>query len=416
LLCGSAVLLVGSDVLERHWFPTLTTGWRHALLTTRAGIVTAAGSGIIYLIMRRYHLRLSHTAEQLSRLLEAYGTPNSSRQLFENPHLAHCRDVLGCTKRDCPMFNAPGTRCWQVMALGGGSGNGGAPPVTIQQCHECKVYRMSCPDGLTKLGESFNNLVFLLDQEADQVRLMRAQMVEKEKMVAIGQMAAGIAHEIGNPLSSISSIVQLIKRKGTAETAMGQLELIQGHIQRISATVRHLSTLARPISERWEFVDLGLALEEAVRLVSFDRRARNVRVLFEPPAGLPKTYALRGQMQQVFINILLNALDAMPEGGTLSVAAVQHGRHIVFTFEDTGYGIPEGAGRRIFEPFFTTKEPGRGTGLGLTVSYGIVQKHGGIIDFLSRDGRGTVFTVEIPVLHDKPEETGEANHHTLSRR
>ncbi len=317
------------------------------------------------------------------------------------------------------MYDAPGERCWQVMALGDGSGDGGGPQVRIQHCLGCRVYQQSCPDGLTKLGESFNNLMFLLDHEADQVRSMRAQMVEKEKMVAIGQMAAGIAHEIGNPLSSISSIVQMVKRKRGGDSDLSQLELIQTHIQRISSTVRQLATLSRPVCDRWEFVDLGVTLEDAVRLVSFDGRARPVEIKFARPGTLPKTFALRGLVQQVFINLLLNALDAMPEGGTLTVGAAAHVRHIVFRFEDTGHGIPPGTGRRVFEPFFSTKEPGKGTGLGLTVSFGIVQKHGGRIEFAPRGGgpprgdcQGTVFTVTLPILNEAPEE-GHARIHDL---
>ena len=244
-------------------------------------------------------------------------------------------------------------------------------------------------------------IVYLLMRR--QQRRLRSQMVEKEKMVAIGQMAAGIAHEIGNPLSSISSIVQMLKRKGALHPQSEQLDLIQAHIQRISATVRQLAGLARPTSEHWEHVDLGPTLEEAVRLVSFDGRARRVKMDFTPPAALPPTYAVRGQIQQVFINILLNALDAMPDGGTLSVRAEHHPWAIRFRFEDTGCGIPAAIGRRVFEPFYTTKEPGRGTGLGLAVSYGIMQKHGGTIDFAARNGGGTVFSVEVPVLTGAPD-------------
>ena len=404
LLMGCAAIFVGSDVVEHHLFPGLTTGWRHFLLTARSAIVTGMGSAVVFLVMRRQQTHLADTAEQLGRLLESYGFDAPARVHFENPHLVSCRDVFDCDKTDCPVHDSAKGRCWQTVALSRASRDGRTPQVTIQQCHDCTVYRLSCPDGLTKLGESLNNLMFLLDEEAEQVRRMRAQMVEKEKMVAIGQMAAGIAHEIGNPLSSISSIVQMLKRRGDAPQHAEKLDLMQTHILRISATVRQLAGLARPTSEHWEYVDLGPTLEEAVRLVSFDGRARKVSIDFVSPAGLPQTYAVRGQLQQVFINILLNALDAMPDGGTLTVRAEHHPWAIRFRFEDTGCGIPAEIGRRVFEPFYTTKEPGRGTGLGLAVSYGIVQKHGGRIDFAARNGCGTVFTVEIPVLTELPDQ------------
>lgn len=300
------------------------------------------------------------------------------------------------------MYKADHGRCWQEVALRQGHSDYDTPEVSIQQCHECEVYRTACPDRLTELGESFNNLMFLLEEEANQVGSMRAQMVEKEKMVAIGQMASGIAHEVCNPLSSISSIVQMLKRTGTNEPGTEELELIETHIRRITTTVRQMVSLARPSELRWQKADIGDILEEAIRLIKFDRRAKNVEVVFIPPDTLPLTYVLSGQLEQVFINLSLNALDAMPDGGKLTITTKKDHGSIVVEVEDTGSGIEIELGRRIFEPFFTTKEPGHGTGLGLAVSYSIVRKHGGSLDFESTPHKGTVFRVEIPILKEIP--------------
>ena len=406
ILCACASLFVGSDVVEHFYFPNMPTGWRHFLLTIRSALITAIGCAVVYLVMRHQQKRIEATAEQLSRRLEAYRSNSGAHTRFANPNLVHCREVLECSRTNCSMFHSHEHPCWQVVALSKALRNGnagGTPEVTIQQCHECEVYKRSCPDGLTQLGESFNSLMFMLDEEADQVRRMHAQMVEKEKMVAIGQMASGIAHEISNPLSSISSIVQMLRRKPLPKTEVEQLDLIQKHIQRISETVRQLGSLARPVADRWELVDLAPTLAEAVALVSFDRRARNVDIVFQKPESLPRTYALRAQLQQVFINLLLNALDAMPRSGSLKIGVDVRPDRLIFHFDDTGCGIPASIGRRVFEPFFTTKEQGRGTGLGLSVSYGIVQKHNGRIDFVSLDGRGTRFTVSLPVVTQAPE-------------
>jgi len=404
LLFGCVGLFVGADVIERHVFPEMPTAWRHGLLALRATMVTGIGLLIVYAVMKRHQERIGAAAELLARRLEAFRSNSTSAARFENPHRVHCREVLDCQRTECPMFNATEPPCWQVVALSKMARDGRPPNRTVQQCHVCKVYRVSCPDGLTKLGESFNSLLFMLEEEAEQVRRMHAQMVEKEKIVAMGQLAAGIAHEIGNPLSSISSIVQMLKRRPSSDTNPQQLDLIQKHIQRISTTVRQLAGLAHPATERWEWVDPTTTLEEAVNLVAFDRRARRVKIAREVPAALPNTYVLRGQLQQVFINLLLNAFDAMEGGGLLKVRAKTRSRSIAFEFEDTGCGIPPEIGRRIFEPFFTTKEQGRGTGMGLAVSYGIVQKHGGTLDFMPRPGGGTVFRVEIPVTDRLPEQ------------
>ena len=397
-----AVLFVGWEVAERHFFPTLSVGTRHALLTLRAGVITAVASATVYLLMRRQQHRLAGTAERITGLLESYAARRSPAERFENPNLVHCRDVLNCQRRDCAMYDSPGRRCWQDIALRHNVGDQHIPEVTLQQCHECEVYRLSCPDKLTELGESCNNLMFLLEEEAKQVGTMRAQFVQKEKMVAVGQLAAGIAHEVCNPLSSISSIVQVLKRARSAGPRNEELELIETHVQRISATVRQLVSLSRPSVERWESADVGEILDDVVQLVTFDGRARQVDITFERPRSLPRTFVLHGQLDQVFINLSLNALDAMPDGGRLVIAVREEHGSIVVCVEDSGCGIGPETARRIFEPFFTTKEPGRGTGLGLTVSYSIVEKHGGSLDVTSTPGKGAAFRVEIPILSKAP--------------
>jgi signal transduction histidine kinase len=398
-----AILFVGWDMVVRWLFPAMSTGLRHGLLTAWAGVVTVITSLVVYLLMRREHRKLSATAELLTRLLGSYQANPGAAARFDNPHLVGCHRVTNCDRTDCPMYETPDDRCWQVMALKRAGGVHAVPQFELERCLECEVYRRSCPDKLTELGESFNNLMFLLKQESKQVGRMRAQMVEKEKMAAIGLISAGIAHEIGNPLSSISSIVQMLKRSGSSTAMNDELDLIGTHIQRITRTVRQLVSLARPSAERWDLVDIRKTLEEAVQLVTFDRRARNVDICFDLPEALPKTCGLRGELQQVFINLSLNALHAMPNGGKLTIRARKRRDHILVQVKDTGDGISSELGRRVFEPFFTTKEPGQGTGLGLAVSYGIVQKHGGEIDFESTIGEGTAFTVEIPILDEPPD-------------
>jgi signal transduction histidine kinase len=397
------VAFIGWEVIESHLFPTMSTGLHHFLLTIRALLTTLIGCFVVYYLMHRQQLRLSRTAERLANLLESYlADPNTSER-FENPHLRHCKEVLDCKYTECPMYDSPGERCWQVMALSGTDQDHVSPGMEIQKCHECDVYRLSCPDEFTELGESFNNLMFLLQEEAKSLGHMRAQMVEREKMASIGQLASGLAHEIGNPLSSISSIVQVLRRSGVNGFMTEQLNLIQTHIQRITGTVHQLGRLSRPGVDRWDLIDVGKALEETVLLISFDRRAGNVEIVFEPPKSLPNTYGLTGQLEQVFINLSLNALDAMPEGGVLTIKAWNTRSNIVVEIQDTGCGMSPEMGRRIFEPFFTTKEPGTGTGLGLSVSYGIVQKLRGTIEYSSTLGKGTVFTIYLPIMEKKPD-------------
>jgi signal transduction histidine kinase len=301
------------------------------------------------------------------------------------------------------MYDSRGERCWQVMALRHPARDPAELVMAIQQCHECDAYRLSCPDKLTELGESFNNMMYLLEEGAGQIGRMRAQMIEKQKMAAVGQIAAGVAHEVCNPLSSISSVVQMLKREKSNSSNGKQLELIEKHIQRITSVVRQLINLARPGSRHWECVDVGEMVHDAVRLVQYDPRARNVDIRVEAPAGGLRTYALRGQLQEVVLNLALNSLDAMSEGGTMTISTEAQRDEILIRVRDTGCGIAGDVGRRVFEPFFTTKDPGRGTGLGLAVAYGIVQEHGGTIDYNSEPGKGSVFTVQVPIRDRAPD-------------
>ena len=392
-----ATFFVGWDVLTRYFLPSLSTAARHALLTGWAALLTGIASATIYAVVHRQHQRLSNTAERLARLIDACQTDPTNAGRFENPHLVHCRAELGCERRECPMYNRPGERCWQVMALDRSVRDGVAPRIELELCLNCEVYRRSCPDKLTELGESFNNLMFLLEAESQRFGRMQGELFEKEKMAAIGQLAAGIAHEVCNPLSSISAVVQVLKREHVDAAVGERLDLIQTHIQRITDIVRKLMRLAHPGVDRWEPVDLKATLDEVVRLIAYDRRARNVRIDWAPTDADLELHGLRDQLQQVFINLALNALDAMPDGGELRIRAEKQGQSIVVRLADTGCGVPPELGRRIFDPFFTTKPQGKGTGLGLAVSYGVVQRHGGTIDFESNNGRGTVFTIELPI-------------------
>jgi len=409
VLAAFAVLFVGLNELERHVFPGMSTALRHFLLTACAAVTATLLSLAIYIPMRRHQRYLSRTAERIARLLESYSGDPAKTLRFENSHLVHCRQVVSCQQADCRMYNSVGERCWQVMALGGS----GSPNVRLQQCHACQVYRASCPDKLIELGESFNSLMYMLERRTAQVDRMRKQMVEKQKMVAIGQIAAGIAHEVGNPLSSISSVTQLLKRHHPNSHMSEQLDIIGTHIKRISDIVQQLVSMARPGPESWAQGDIGRPLRDAMQLISFDKRARNVEIDFKPPVSLPKTHALLGQFQQVFLNLGLNAFDAMPDGGTLTVRAKQAFDKLVFTVEDTGSGMSPDVQRQIFNPFFTTKEPGQGTGLGLAVSHSIVQKHGGTIECRSVVGKGTTFTIQVPIL-DNPPDTHDASDNRTS--
>jgi signal transduction histidine kinase len=402
-VAATTALFLGLDILENQYFSDVSAAARHALVTAGSVLVALVVYVLVHRAVSRQQRRLCSTADQLAELLKHYRVNAPHPVRFENPHMRRCYEVTGCDHTSCPMREMVGQRCWQVMGLCRANAAHRAPRVEIDKCLACEVYRASCPDKFIELGESFNNLLFLLSQEVEKAARMRAQMIEQEKMAEIGQIAAGIAHEVGNPLSSISSVVQMLKRGGAEGAMIEKLNLIETHIGRISTTVRRVVNLARPLPDHWEPVDVAEAIDEVVQLLAFDHRAKNVNISLDVPQAHPRTYAIRGQLQQVFINLMLNALDAMPNGGDLAISARHENGSITVRVRDTGCGIPEECRTQLFDPFFTTKEPGRGTGLGLAVSREIVSKHHGTIDYRSTVGSGTEFILQIPFLDKSPD-------------
>jgi signal transduction histidine kinase len=232
---------------------------------------------------------------------------------------------------------------------------------------------------------------------------LEQQVMHSEKLAALGRLAAGVAHEIGNPLTSISTFAQLLREMATDEFSQNTLDIINNHIQRISDIVRRMSTFARADSIKIKSVQLNDVLQSTLDLMRLDKRMKNTIEfvsLFDP--GLPQTMIDEGQVSQVFINIILNALDAMPDGGKLTVTTRRERNDsgkdsIVIEVADTGIGIPADDLAKIFDPFYTTKEVGSGTGLGLSLSYNIVKRFKGDIRVDSEVGRGTIFTITLPV-------------------
>jgi signal transduction histidine kinase len=235
-------------------------------------------------------------------------------------------------------------------------------------------------------------------------------MMHSEKLASLGRLAAGVAHEIGNPLTSISTFAQLLREMATDEFSQNSLDIINNHIQRITDIVRRMSTFARADVLNIKYVQLNDVLQSTLDLMRLDKRMKNtIEILVSLDSTLPRTMIDEGQMSQVFINIILNALDAMPEGGTLSVMTRQDrddsGKELIaIEFSDTGAGISKQEMEKIFDPFYTTKEAGKGTGLGLSLSYNIVKQFKGDIKVESEVNRGTIFTIILPREQGKHQE------------
>ena len=232
-------------------------------------------------------------------------------------------------------------------------------------------------------------------------------IVQAEKMAAIGQVAAGVAHEVNNPLASISAIVHIMRRRAASDDDVEQFDLITRHVQRISGIVRGILTFSRPIAnDMLSIVEVRPLLDHAIELLSYDRRANDIEIVCDCEPGLPAVSANPDKLMLAFTNLILNAIDAIsekPSGkGTLRVEGRREGKTVVLRFIDDGAGMAAENLENVFQPFFTTKQPGEGTGLGLWICYETVRTHGGHIQIESELGKGTTVTVEFPCPRPAP--------------
>jgi len=236
--------------------------------------------------------------------------------------------------------------------------------------------------------------------------VMQRQLTQLERLAAAGQLAAQFAHEVGTPLNLISGHVQLLRARATDERAIKRLDVIAGQIERITNIVRSMLASTRRPQPDFELVDLNALLTRILDVTQPTLVARNVELITELNEGLPMIAADSDQLQQVFINLINNSLDAMPGGGQLQVRTTGEGPSLLIELADSGEGIKDEQLDLIFEPMFTTKQ-GLGTGLGLTVVKQIITEHNGSVEVESEPGRRTMFRIRLPIAATSAE-TAEA--------
>ena len=242
-----------------------------------------------------------------------------------------------------------------------------------------------------------------LSQALWQNQQINLQLLQTERLAAVGQLAAGAAHEINNPLAIISARAQLLQFKETDAKKKKELALITEQIERISSILSSLMDFARPSPPKLTNVNIQDLLDKVLEFVNNGFKRHNISVIKKYDKHLSVIKADPGQLEQVFLNLCINAQHAMENsGGNLTVVAgrSEDGKNVVIKIIDQGEGIPKENLDKIFDPFFTTKEEGKGTGLGLSTSYGIINNHFGTIKIDSEVGKGTTITIELPVNID----------------
>jgi len=233
-------------------------------------------------------------------------------------------------------------------------------------------------------------------------RMAERRLVQAAKLAAVGEMAAGIAHELNNPLTTVSGFTELTLEEVPPGTRLhADLELVLREAHRATDVVRRLLDFARQSESVRTRSDINEIVKEVLALVNHLLHTSGVQLITNLPTGLPTVSVDRNQVKQVLLNLVHNALHAMPNGGELRISCTRRSRDhqdwVMVVISDTGIGISPENLERIFEPFFTTRAKEGGTGLGLSISYGIVAEHGGFIEAESKVDKGSIFSVWIPV-------------------
>ncbi len=244
---------------------------------------------------------------------------------------------------------------------------------------------------------------FGIHRDLSEKKLLEKQLIHTQKMESIGTLAAGVAHEVGNPLASISALVQVVQRSTSDEFAKERLELIKKQVTRISKIIRDLVDFSRPSNYELQLTDINQNIIEAVEIVKVGAKAKDILFDLDLNEKIPLLPLISDQIQQIFVNILLNAVDAIAEKEDshkvkkITTKSEISEENVIIVFSDTGKGIPDENLSKVFEPFYTTKKEGKGTGLGLWVSYGIVKSFQGDIKVESNEKKGTTFTITLPI-------------------
>ncbi|PIX24049.1 MAG: PAS domain-containing sensor histidine kinase, partial [Deltaproteobacteria bacterium CG_4_8_14_3_um_filter_43_13] len=369
----------------------------------------------------------SQRKEMEKELREAHDFPNKTIHSSPNPIMATdmkgniiiwnraSEEALGCKAEDVigkmsieKIYSEGDARKVMQMMRGpdyGGVGKLRAYPITYVRedgqivegnlsasiIYDAKGNEVASVGIFVDLGES-------LEMER-RLRQTQEQLLQSEKLAAMGRLTSQIAHELNNPLYGIMNTLELMKTEISPENKRRKiLDMALSETVRLSELLRKMLSFSRPDEEERHPIDINTMLDEILLLHEKQLREHDIRVSSSFAEGLGKVYASKNQLRQVFLNIISNARDAMPEGGTLTVKTNGGKDNVRIQIADTGIGIKEEYISKIFDAFFTTKDGARDTGLGLSVCYGFVKDHGGDIKVESKVGSGTTFTISLPVF------------------
>jgi two-component system NtrC family sensor kinase len=387
--------------------------------------------------------KLSRALERISNLIQNVTHQKQHEMALDNLYLTACYELKNCKKEDCPCYGKGASRCWQIAGTFCGGKMQGVFAQKYMNCAECNVFKAATSDPIHQIGEQFNNMMHVLEAKNmelenayAELKETQAQILQREKMASIGQLAAGVAHEINNPMGFISSNLstlgkytnkltefintqsEIIESLKSAE-ASGSLtelrkklkldyifedvhQLINESLdgaERVKKIVQNLKSFSRVDEADYKFADINECIESTLNIVWNELKYK--ATVTKEYGEVPQIRCYPQQINQVFMNLFINAVQAIEKQGEIKIKTWNGNGLVNISVSDTGSGIPEDKLNRIFEPFFTTKPVGHGTGLGLSITYDIVKKHKGEITVESEAGRGTTFTVKLPVITEE---------------
>jgi PAS domain S-box-containing protein len=347
-------------------------------------ILESLADGLLVVDLDDRIVRWNTALEQLYGISAAQASGRHLSDVFDAPFV----DVIRASRRDTP----DGAALSRVPLAARGERAGHALIVNAAVV----PLRASAESGTVTVGT-----IVIVEDVTARVQL-EEQLQISEKMASIGLLAAGVAHEVNTPLTGISSFTQMLLEGADPDDPRTRLlEKIERQTFRAAKIVSGLLTLSRPAaaaSGERGLVDLNIVVADVLGLLEHQFELHRIKVRRDFCEGPVGVLGMEHKLQQVFLNLFLNAKDAMPKGGWLSVSTRVDGGRVVADVADTGSGIPSEYLARIYDPFFTTKAIGQGTGLGLSITYGIVREHGGSIDCDSSMGQGTRFTLALPAV------------------
>lgn len=296
-----------------------------------------------------------------------------------------CHTSVGCSQERCSRCPAP-----HVLQTGVGQAmeTHRSDPRTGEVIME-EFYPLCLPNG--------QQYVLVVEKIVTQQHKLQASLVHQEKMAAFGLLAAGIAHDLGNPLSAIDMHMQLMEDEDLTPELAESVKTVRRETGRLRRTLRDLVDFARRRGSDASLVDVAEVARDALRLLRYDKRMRRVDVELEADPHTPPVFVVEDHLMQVVLNLMVNALDAMPDGGKLKVEVEENRGEVAMRVHDTGNGMDRDILDRCYEPLFTTKAPGKGTGLGLSMCKDIVEREHGTLELHSAPGRGTTAVVTLPV-------------------